>query len=80
MSDEKKLEELRILLEQELARRQSRNLRYSLRAFARDLQLSPSFLCQILAAKRGFSAKSAERISNTLASYDPNEPLVAENK
>ena len=80
MSDAVKLEELRVLLEQELARRQSRNLRYSLRAFARDLQLSPAFLCQVLSAKRGLSAKSADRISNTLASYASEEPLIAENK
>lgn len=80
MSDAKKLDELRALLAQELARRQSRNLRYSLRAFARDLQLSPSFLCQILSSKRGFSSKSAERISSALATYASDEPLRVENK
>jgi uncharacterized protein (TIGR02147 family) len=45
-----------------------RNNRYSLRAFARDLDLSPSRLSRILNSKEGLSEKSAKKISDRLFS------------
>lgn len=46
---------LREHLQNELKRRQRANTAYSLRAFARDLNLNPGFLSTILVGKRGMS-------------------------
>jgi hypothetical protein len=46
--------------------RKDRNRRYSLRAFARQLQLSPSFLHEILHGKKRLSRRTAERVASTL--------------
>ncbi len=46
--------------------RQKKRPNYSVRAFARDLNLSPSFLSQVLTAKRGLSLEKAEIISKSL--------------
>lgn len=45
----------RFYLREELGLRQSRRPQYSLRAFARDLEMSPSFLCEFLAGRQGIS-------------------------
>lgn len=43
-----------------------RNLHYSLRAFARDLQMSPSQLSEVLSGKANISLKKAEQIAQQL--------------
>jgi uncharacterized protein (TIGR02147 family) len=53
-------------LNDELTRRKLRNSSYSLRAFARDLQMSPSRLSEILKQNAGLSEKSADTISARL--------------
>lgn len=43
-----------------------RNDSYSLRAFARDLELSPSRLSEVLSGTQGLSEKSADKIATSL--------------
>lgn len=43
-----------------------KNPRYSLRAFARDLEIPPGRLSEVLSQKAGLSAKSAEKIASKL--------------
>lgn len=50
----------------ELSRRKQRNESYSLRAFARDLDLSPSRLSEILSGVHGVSEKTADKIATRL--------------
>jgi uncharacterized protein (TIGR02147 family) len=50
----------------QLEQRLQRNPRYSLRAFARDLGLSPAMLSQVLAGTKGLSATAASRIARSL--------------
>jgi len=52
-------------LRDELAARSARNPSYSLRAFARDLQLRPSHLSDVLKGKLGLSARSATQIAQS---------------
>lgn len=52
----------RLLLLKELTARKNRNPSYSLRAFARDLGVSPAALSQYLARKRELSKKNRESI------------------
>jgi uncharacterized protein (TIGR02147 family) len=59
-------------LQQVLSRRLSVNPRYSLRAFARDLKISPSFLSQVLGGKRGLTLAKATDIFCTLE-FSPTE-------
>lgn len=56
----------RIYVREELELRQKRRPHYSLRAFARDLEISPSFLCEFLAGRQGFSRARAIWIANKL--------------
>ncbi len=56
----------RMILKEELDNRCSQNPSYSLRAFARDLTLSPSRLSEILNNKQGLSRKAADRICDHL--------------
>lgn len=56
----------RNFLLQEFESRSSRNARYSLRAFARDIALSPSSLSLVLSGKQGLSRVAATRISGKL--------------
>lgn len=56
----------RLILKEELDSRCSQNPRYSLRAFARDLNLAPSRLSEILNNKQGLSRKAAEKIAGHL--------------
>ena len=53
-------------LRSELRRRLSRNPRYSLRAFARQMGMAPSALSEILRGLRPLSFKAATRISDRL--------------
>ena len=50
----------------ELSKRKEKNASYSLRAFARDLELSPSSLSEVMQKKNGVSSKSLEKISNRI--------------
>lgn len=54
------------LLGVEFSRRKQRNTSYSLRAFARDLRLSPSRLSEVLNGKEGLSEKTVDVIASTL--------------
>jgi len=56
----------RILLREKLEERCSRNSRYSLRSFARDLDISPSRLSDVLRGRYGLSRLSAEKIGQKL--------------
>lgn len=58
--------DFRDILVQELEKRVRKNPAYSLRAFARDLQLSPAHLSQIVRGKEGFSRVSAQRAAEVL--------------
>src|SRR5262245_19891132 len=56
----------RLALAQELKVRQARNSRYSLRSFARDLNVSVTALSDVLSGKRSFSHKNAEKVIQKL--------------
>ncbi|MGZ3772574.1 MAG: hypothetical protein ACXVCY_16355 [Pseudobdellovibrionaceae bacterium] len=57
-----KLENYRHYLQSEFEKRRVRNPNYSLRAYARDLQTSPSRLSEALNSKRGISSKLAQQM------------------
>lgn len=57
---------VRDILSQTYASRRARNGAYSLRAFARDIKLSPSRLCEVLKPGNRLSRESAERIGQRL--------------
>lgn len=61
-----KLESYQHYLESEFENRKIRNPSYSLRAFARDLQTSPSRLSEALNGKRGISIDLARRMIRNL--------------
>ena len=56
----------RDILTQELDKRTARNPNYSLRAYARDLSVSPSFLSEVLKGKWSPSRASARKICKGL--------------
>ena len=58
--------EYRAILVRELESRVKRNNRYSLRAFARSLQVDPSDLSRILGGKGRVSPKMAQRLVKEL--------------
>lgn len=62
----------RHILQKELTVRCEQNPRYSLRAFARDLRMSPSRLSEILNKKQGLSRGAALKIAEILG-YDERE-------
>lgn len=53
-------------LNDEFQERCSKNKRYSLRAFARDLKIAPSSLSETMSGKGGFSERAALRIAEEL--------------
>ena len=57
----------------EFRNRQSRRQEYSLRAFARDLNLSPSTLSEILNRKVGISVQAADKLSKRLKLTTPHD-------
>ena len=57
----------RTTLKNEFELRRGRNAFYSLRAFARDLGLSPARLSEVLASKKGISSEAAESIASKLS-------------
>ena len=54
------------ILKEHLEFRKIQNFRYSLRAFARDLEIAPSNLSEILRKKQGISPEKASQIAHTL--------------
>ncbi|HMN68083.1 MAG TPA: TIGR02147 family protein [Bdellovibrionales bacterium] len=56
----------RVYLREELQMRKRRRASYSLRAFARDLSMSPSSLCEFLAGRQGLSKDRVTGISRRL--------------
>ncbi len=62
----------RIYLRNELERRVSSNPRYSLRAFARDLKMSPQMLSFVLNKKKSISPEAGVDVANRL-NLDPEE-------
>jgi uncharacterized protein (TIGR02147 family) len=56
----------REILQKELMHRKDRRQGYSLRAFARDLQLTPPRLSEILSGNEGISEKTGEKIAIAL--------------
>ncbi len=60
----------RFYLREELGLRQSRRPQYSLRAFARDLEMSPSFLCEFLAGRQGISKERVYWLAKKLSLPD----------
>jgi uncharacterized protein (TIGR02147 family) len=60
-------EQISELLIDEFNKRSKKNNHYSLRAFARDLELAPSHLSNLLKGKSGLSLESASRIAKKLA-------------
>lgn len=60
------------LLDAEFKIRRSRNKSYSLRAYARDLEMSPSMLSQLLAKKLGLSKKKSRAVA-TLLGFTPEK-------
>jgi transcriptional regulator with XRE-family HTH domain len=57
---------LRTILEDELSRRQRMNSRYSLRAFARSVNLEHSTLSQLLRGKRSMTWQSIQGIATRM--------------
>jgi uncharacterized protein (TIGR02147 family) len=66
MRPEPGLKKYQQFLLQELAERKTRNPVYSIRAFARDLDVSSTALCDVLAGKRDLSRKNAEKVASIL--------------
>lgn len=58
-------------LNSELSRRQSTNTNYSLRAFARDLNIEPSLLSKILRKKIPITLKMLERLAPSAGLQEP---------
>lgn len=58
--------ELRRLLQSTFLKKQAANSRYSLRAFARHLEMSPSAVSEIIRGKRQISRKLAERLADRM--------------
>jgi uncharacterized protein (TIGR02147 family) len=59
-------EDYRDILQQRFDERHARNPSYSLRAFARDLRISPSRLCEVLGRNHHLSARMADDIAQRL--------------
>ena len=60
----------KIYLTREFEFRRRRNSGYSLRAFARDLEIQPSKLSEILSQRVGMSTATAEKIAANLKLLD----------
>jgi transcriptional regulator with XRE-family HTH domain len=58
--------EIRLYLKAEFRRRHKRNPSYSLRAFAQYLEISPSFLSQVLSGKRSMGVLTLSKVSKRL--------------
>jgi uncharacterized protein (TIGR02147 family) len=60
------------ILKSELARRMAVNPKYSLRAFSKDLEISPSKLSELLNYRQGLSMDSAKKIAHRMG-LSPSE-------
>ncbi len=60
------IEDYRVFLNTKYHDRCEKNPNYSLRSFARDLEMNPSCLCNVLKGKQGLSPKSAQKIAENL--------------
>lgn len=69
----------RNLLRDKLAKRIAANPRYSLRAFARDLEIAPSRLSEILSGKQGLSLTKATLIADRLKLDDADRTLLQDS-
>lgn len=58
--------ELRHVLQNELARRQSKNANYSLRAFARDLGIGVGSISEVISGKRELAPKNRQKVLQNL--------------
>lgn len=56
----------REVLKKELEQRSTRNSKYSLRSFARDLDMAPALLSDVLNGKKGLSRITAAKVSDRL--------------
>lgn len=63
------------ILSYELQRRMSKNSRYSLRAFARDLNMSPTLLSLVLRLQRGLSVKKLDQIFKVIPLSELDQKL-----
>ena len=68
----------RRILKRELESRVQQNVRYSLRAFARDLALPPSRLSEVLNGKQGLSRERAQGIATTLGLSDSESEVFCD--
>ncbi len=69
------MENYREWLKETFAVRCKKNPSYSLRAFARDLGLFPSHLCDVFNGKQGLSRKTAIRIADTIKLKESEKQL-----
>ena len=60
----------RRIIQQELERRQKKKASYSMRALARDLEISPGYLWDFISGKRSLSRKKAIKIADSLRRND----------
>ena len=67
------------ILKETLSERQSVNAAYSLRAFARDLNLSPQQLSNVMKGYRGLGLASAERVAQALNLVEHQKLLFVES-
>lgn len=58
--------DISVILRRTLQKRKEKNRHYSLRAFARDLDISPSYLCEVLKNKHTLSSDKELRIRRAL--------------
>lgn len=65
--------DFRDILRRKYVERSSKNPRYSLRAFARDIGLSPSRLSEVMHGKQNLSRRSAFRIAGNIGFRDPEK-------
>ncbi len=70
------LDDYRQYITEEYERRLSKNSSYSMRAFARDLQISAPSLNMILSGKTGLSPKVASQISQKICAENEREYFV----
>lgn len=68
----------RSILRKELQRRRRINVRYSLRAFARQLGISPSRLSEILTGRYGLSGTAARALAQRLGLSDDQAAIFAD--
>jgi uncharacterized protein (TIGR02147 family) len=67
------------ILKETLSERQTANAAYSLRAFARDLALSPQQLSNVMKGYRGLGLASAERVARALRLDEHQKILFVES-